>query len=199
MDPYRKNEVIDAFEIARAITKHGILTKIGDLNITSGSLIVGDIIHEITESNKLVQKFPIGTFPVYYYRFNNAGTLIMFDDTKTPNKWELANYFTKKRKVVQKFLVETAHFVYMDKDGLDTIAKNELENLYPEGFVLDEISQRFKNNKDTLHFDIPIANCQNNLILIHTEWGDDSYSSYIGLDKEGIPVCLYTDLGDAKF
>ena len=65
--------------------------------------------------------------------------------------------------------------------------------------MLDEISQRFKDNKDTLHFDIPIANCQNNLILMHTEWGDDSYSSYIGLDKEGDPVCLYTDLGDAKF
>lgn len=170
MDSNRKWEVINAFETARAITNHGILTKIGDLNISSGSLIIGDIIHGITENNGLVQKFPIGIFPVYYYRHINAGVFIIFDNSKRPDKWKMAVYFTTSKNPLKTFKVETGDFVFVDKEGIDIIINNEEKKVYPNGFTEDEISQRFKNNKEILHFDIPIVNSKNNILLMHTEW-----------------------------
>lgn len=199
MNSYIRSETAEVVDITRAILDHGILTKVSEINITSGTLIVGDFNHGLTQNNELLEKFPIGKFPVYYFRYFHAGTLIVFDKSLTPTKWKIAKYFTSSTKPLTTFDVESGDFVYVDKDGLNAISNNEKNKVYPNNFKDDEIYQRFQANINTLHFDIPIINSQNNLILMHTEYGDDTYKSYIAYNAKRIPVCLYTSLGISRY
>jgi len=193
MKEYKEVLLSDNYEVTRRILNKKAVVKEGDLNVTSGKIIIGDFGSSISSDHELAATFPIGKFPVYYSRIYEASVIITFTDEE-PVTWKVASYNFQKKVYLKSFVVETDNFCITDSDGLAAIIKNENSNLYKEGFWEDEICTRYIQKNCKGYFNIPIANSQNNIITTDTEQGDGIYKSYIGYGQTGNITCLYTEL-----
>lgn len=189
----------DNYEITERMLNNEAFFKLGELEITSGKLIIGDFGNNISIKNEVLETFPQGKFPIYYFRYTSAGAIIPFDTSKKIAAWKYAFYNSQTKKLKKYFDVESGNFCFTDSDGFAAIVKNESNNLYNNSFWKDEIMHRLLSTHRKASFDIPIANSQNNIITTSTEFGDGQYSSYIGYNENDDIVCLYTDLGPVLF
>lgn len=198
MKNYKEDFLFDNYEIIKRVINKKAVIKIGDLEVTSGKIIIGDFGSGISIDHELAATFPIGKFPVYHSRIYEASVLIAFTDEE-PVAWKAASYNLQKKVYLKAFVVETGNFCFTDSDGLNAIINNVNSNLYVESFWEDEIYSRCIQKNYKGYFNIPIANSQNNIIATDTESEEGIYKSYIGYNPTGNIVCLFTELGPVMF
>ena len=120
---------------------------LGDIQISSGKLIVADPSSEISKLNILKEEFPIGKYPVYYFRKENAGVLVIFERNKTPEKWKTVVFETDTKEKIDKFWVGSGSLCVMDFDAQKYVVENESLGIYPNGFWNEEVYARFEMNQ----------------------------------------------------
>lgn len=198
MKQHTEELLVNNYEIINKIINQEAVIKLGDVEFTSGKIIIGDFASNISTDNELAETFPIGKFPIYYFSIYESGIFIPFVNEE-PVNWKVALFNSQKKTKLKSFDLETGNFCITDSDGHAAILKNESNNLYSVNFWEDEIISRYIQEDCEWYYNILIANSKNNLITINTEQIDEIFKSYIGYDLTGNIVCLYTDLGSVMF
>lgn len=209
--------------------KHGDIElsvlDLGELNVTTGNIVVCDPLAYLGDTSPLVKKIQPGLYPVRVAIAKTAEigeryALAKLEITKNKSiKWELA--VTKETEKKAKDLKEDEYFGFPVDAGLGCFCDSMTQEQYAifmdsflnehEGANMynDYFAERFKVNAlnqddpndigDWLNYYVP--NTKNNIIMFHSGFGDGYYPAYWGFDSDGHVASLMIDFqvfGDDK-
>jgi len=191
------------------------LLEIGDLNVPSGQIVVCDpLVNSQTEP--LTKKVKPGKYPIKIYvaKTKESGDRYAIAklefSNKRAEKWVMA---LRKEDDINELTDEADYFGFPVDAGLGGFYDFESGKEYqkfesdfmkanPEGNLYDDFfAAEFKKNAkdqndptdygDWINFQLP--NSELNITMFHSGYGDGSYPSYWGIDKNGEIVSLVID------
>lgn len=193
------------------------ILKLGNLNITSGEIIVSDPLYSLPYggTDKFTKKVKKGSFPVIVAVFEDKKNGPVYMASKlsfsksTPVKFQLAlkhneDYDKLKENEIYGYPVETGLASFCDAQSQVDYAEfcNEIKkkyrnpNIYETYFARAFEENGEKNPKwqrpegDWLNFRIP--NSKGNIVMMNSGVGNGVYPSYWGYDEDGEICCLIT-------
>lgn len=173
---------------------------IGNIKISSGSIIACDPMLFEEYGKPFTQPFPTGEFPVQLSiaKFEERGELVAFARISFNNnpveKWELALLEGQKPQAVgspdsHAFIVDNGLACFMDNNAIKTLEVNK-DSLFTE--MNKELGKHYRRI-----WQYALVNIGNQDIAVFTPgFGEEAYhSTYIGFDAQGKPCRLLTDFG----
>ena len=190
---------------------------LGNLNVTSGQLVVCDPLVNLGDTSPFARQIPAGQYPVNIAVADNTEmgeryALAWLElSAKRAERWELAYTLAVESKVstlkddeyfgvpvdagLGCFCDHQAQLAYA-RFSADFMAKNPEANMYDDYFAAEFKKNAIKQDDpndigDWLNYTVP--NTNNNVIMFHSGFGDGYYPCYWGLDKNGQLTALVID------
>ena len=168
---------------------------IGDVNITSGRLVIKDPCHDNVTA--LYKKVPKGKYPLFlFYEQNQIFlSLLKFSDKKAV-KFEYAHRVNESVQDTRytELMVDMGLATYMDSEAnkeFIAFIKQQEKNNPKFNLWSDLIEEHFKD-ENYGNLILPVSASNNNILIFHTG-GDGIYPVYWGLDKDDRIVNLLVD------
>jgi hypothetical protein len=179
-----------------------VRSPVGDLVITSGSVIACDPLGELRDG-PFAAHFPSGRYPVVICVAMLPTGLnisvyaeILFVHVSAVS-WEVAHLRAgPSADVSDRYFVDSGTGCFMDQDCLPLLAARFTPTDPDDPFrrrLVDRIyDEPSENRVGTLHLR-PDPSSELNCIMFATGWGDDWYPSYLGRDAAGAICSLLTE------
>ena len=191
---------IPYFTNKKAAAESGQNILIGDVVLTTGSIIACDPLTVTSPYVGFYRRVAPGTYPVYAFEWEKeeryAYAFMRFSNKKVV-RWEMATIEGQELSSLSEGKifghgVDTGLSCFMDEETLLLFEKrmNEFDD---NDYFDDVISYELEANDDKFCLHIPEATQSNNVAIFRSGYGDGYYASYWGLDKDDKPVCLLTD------